>query len=106
MEELTKSEKGAVKDVIRKGILHRHAQWQNELRMLMDKPLAENENVFDRNMKITNEAQLFYKEAMRMEDFYRNSQLLIGLAYLYRDGHITVEDLAPLPEKCRKGLEA
>jgi hypothetical protein len=104
MEELTKSEKRAAKDVIRKGILHRHAQWQNELRMLLDKPLAENENVFDRNMEITNKARLFYKEAERMEDFYRNSQLLIGLSYLYHDGHLTDEDLESLSENCRKHI--
>ena len=36
MIELTKSEKRAAKDLIRKGILHRHAQWQQELRELLN----------------------------------------------------------------------
>lgn len=35
MIELNKSEKRAAKDLIRKGILHRHAQWQQELRELL-----------------------------------------------------------------------
>lgn len=98
MEELTKSEKRASKELIRRGILHRHAQWQDELRMLMDKPLDEGENAFDRSMKITLMAHKFYKEAMDMEDFYRNSRLLIALHYLYREGHISEEDIASLPE--------
>jgi hypothetical protein len=104
MNELTKTEKRAAKDAIRKGILHRHTQWQNELRALLDKPLGEDENEFDRNMQITKMAYQFYKEAMEMEEFYRNSRLLIGLAYLYREGHLTKEDLASLPEKLAQSV--
>lgn len=44
MTELTKKEKRATKEIIRKGILHRHAQWQRELRELLEKPFGENGN--------------------------------------------------------------
>ncbi len=98
MIELTKSERRAVKGLIRKGILHRHAQWQNELRMLLDKPFGEDGNEFNRSMQITKEVRQFYKEAMRMEEFYRNSQLMNGLSYLYCEEHLTDEDLAFLPK--------
>ena len=47
MIELTKSEKRAAKDLIRKGILHRHAQWHQELRELLNKPYGEEGNEFD-----------------------------------------------------------
>lgn len=104
MNDFTKSEIRAAVAVIRKGILHRHAQWQNELRALLDEPLAEDENEFDRNMKITKESKKFFKEAMRMEDFYRNTFMSTGLAHLYRDGHISSEDFASLPENVRKDV--
>lgn len=68
MIELTKSDKRAAKDLIRKGILHRHAQWQQELRELLNKPYSEDGNEFDRSLEITDKARNFYKEAMMMED--------------------------------------
>lgn len=37
MRELTKGEKKQVKELLRKGILRRHAQWQSELRELLDR---------------------------------------------------------------------
>ena len=98
MIELTKSEKRAAKDLIRKGILHRHAQWHQELRELLNKPYGEEGNEFDRSMEITDKARKFYKEAMIMEDYYRTNNLVSGLACLYRDEHLKVEDIDSLPE--------
>jgi len=96
MRELTKAEKRVAKEVIRRGILHRHSQWQNELRELLDKPFEEGSNEFERSLEITDNARKFFKEAMKMEEYYRNSQLVGGLACLYQDHHITDEDIAEL----------
>lgn len=98
MRELTKAEKRQAKDVIRIGILRRHAEWLRELRELLDQPYDEETNEFDRSMTITDKARKFYKEAMNMEDYYRNSMLTIGLAKLLHDGYLTTEDIASLPE--------
>jgi hypothetical protein len=99
MIELTKAEKRAIKAVIKIGILRRHAQWQSEMRELLNKPFDGHGNEFDRSMEITYKARQFYKEAMRMEDYYRNSVIIIGLSNLYIDGYIKDEDLTSLPEK-------
>lgn len=97
MKEFTKSEKQAAEALIRRGILHRHAQWHKEMRELLDKPYGE-DNEFDRSMEITKLARDFYKEAMMMEDYYRTSNLEIGIARLFQDGHILAEDIDSLPE--------
>lgn len=105
MIELTKGEKKQVKELLRKGILKRHAQWQSELREMLDRPFDDEiGNEFDRSMAITDMARKFYKEAMQMEDYYRNSMLIIGLLNLLHDGYITGEDIAILPEDLRERL--
>ena len=105
MIELTKSEKRAAKDLIRKGILHRHAQWHQELRELLNKPYGDEGNEYDRSLEITDKARKFYKEAMIMEDYYRNGNLMMGLACLYRDEHITAEDIDSLPENIAQAIK-
>ena len=102
--ELTKADKRLAKDIIRQGILRRHAQWQQELRELLDRPLDENKNEYDRSLQITDEARKFYKEAMEMEDYCRNSMLMIGLANLYHRHLITDDDLAKLSEEIRQSI--
>lgn len=94
-----------MKELLRKGILKRHAQWQSELREMLDRPFDDEiGNEFDRSMAITDMARKFYKEAMQMEDYYRNSMLIIGLLNLLHDGYITGEDIAILPEDLRERL--
>lgn len=105
MIELTKSEKRAAKDLIRKGILHRHAQWQQELRELLNKPYGEDGNEFDRSLEITDKARKFYKEAMMMEDYYSTNNLVSGLACLYRDNHISAKDLDSMPENVAMAIQ-
>lgn len=105
MIELTKSEKRAAKELIRKGILHRHAQWQQELRELLNKPYGEDGNKFDRSLEITDKARKFYKEAMMMEDYYSTNNLVSGLACLYRDNHLTTEDIDSLPENISMAIK-
>lgn len=102
MREFTKSEKRIVKDIIRKGVLRRHAEWQRELRELLDRPFDEDCNEFDLSMEIADKARRFYKEAMQMEDFYRNSFMVSGLACLLRDGYLTDEDIDILPEEIQQ----
>lgn len=99
MEEVSKEDRRRAKEIIKKGILHRHAEWQQELRALLDKPLKEDENEYDRSLTITDTARKFYKEAMLMDEWFKNSMLIIGLANLYLGQHITDEDLEELPEE-------
>ena len=102
--ELTKDDKRIAKEVIRRGILRRHAQWQQELRTLLDRPFTEKNNEYDRSMQITSKARKFYKEAMEMEEYYRNSMLLMGLANLHYRHLITDDDLAELSEDVRQAI--
>ena len=102
--ELSKADKRFAKEIIRRGILYRHAQWQQELRELLDRPFDDNKNEYDRSLQITNEARKFYKEAMEMEDYYRNSMLMIGLANLYYRHLITDDDLAELSEQIKQSI--
>lgn len=97
--ELNKEEKRIVRETIKRGILHRHAQWLDEIRAILDKPFEGEENEYDKAMIITGKSRKFYKEAMEMEDFYRGSQREIGISRLYADGHITDEDLDKLPAR-------
>ena len=106
MRELTKAEKKQLKELLKKGILKRHAEWQNEMRELLNRSLdAETDNEFDRSMMITDKARKFYKEAMRMEDYYRTSMLAIGLLNLHHDGYLTDEDITALPDDLREWIE-
>ena len=106
MRELTKAEKKQLKELLKKGILRRHAEWQNEMRELLNRPLdAETGNEFDRSMMITDKARKFYKEAMRMEDYYRTSMIAIGLLNLHHDGYLTDEDITALPDDLREWIE-
>ena len=106
MRELTKSEKKQAKELLKKGILRRHAEWQNEMRELLDRPFDEKiGNEFDRSMMITDKARKFYKEAMRMEDYYRTSMLVIGLLNLFHEGYLTREDIIGLPDELREWIE-
>ena len=96
MRELTKGEKKQVKELLRKGILRRHAQWQSELRELLDKPFDDEiGNEFDRSMLITDKVRKFYKEAMQ----------IIGLLNLLHDGYLTGEDIAGLPDDLKERFE-
>lgn len=106
MRELTKAEKKQAKELLKKGILKRHAEWHSEMRELLDRPFdSAMGNEFDRSMMITDKASKFYKEAMQMEDYYRNSMLALGLLNLYNDGYLTAEDINPLPDELRAWIE-
>lgn len=56
-------------------------------------------------MLITDKVRKFYKEAMQMEDYYRNSMLIIGLLNLLHDGYLTGEDIAGLPDDLKESLK-
>ena len=106
MRELTKAEKKQTKELLKKGILRRHAEWHSEMRALLDRPFdSEIGNEYDRSMMITDKARKFYKEAMQMEDFYNNTMLLTGLGHLYLRGYLTAEDITCLPDDLRHCVE-
>lgn len=96
--EFSKSERNIAKEVIRIDILRRHQEWQNEIAALINSPYSEGSNVFDRNMEITKRARDFYKEAMRMEEFYRNSQMEFAILILLRNGYLSREDFSDFPK--------
>ena len=52
MREFTKAERRQMKEILKVGILRRHAEWQEELKALLDAPFAEDENEFDRSLQI------------------------------------------------------
>lgn len=106
MRELTKAEIKQVKELLRKGILRRHSEWLDELRELLGQPYDnENGNEFDRSMMITDRSREFYKEAMRMEDYYRTRMLPFGMRQLYNDGYLTEEDISPLPDDIKDWMK-
>lgn len=102
MIELTKAEKKQIKEVLRKGILRRHAEWQQQLSELIAKPFEENCNEFDRSMQLTDNARKFFKEAMRMEDYYGGSMMVTGLVRLCDEGYLKREDLNSLSDRVRE----
>lgn len=70
MIELTKAEKKLAKELIKKGILKRHAEWHREILELLDRPFDDEiRNEFGKSMILTDKARKFFKEAMWMEDF-------------------------------------
>lgn len=99
MRNFTKDERVPLKNLLKVGILRRHAEWQEELKALLEAPFTEDENEFSRSVKITDMARKFYKEAMNMEDFYRSSWIEIGIISLIRGGYLSIEELSELPEE-------
>ena len=73
--ELSKEDKRQLQSIIRKGILRRCEEWLKETASLINKEYDGDENAFDRCMEITKRSHNYYKEAMRREDYYRNSSL-------------------------------
>lgn len=103
MIELTKAEKKLAKELIKKGILKRHAEWHREILELLDRPFDDEiRNEFGKSMILTDKARKFFKEAMWMEDFYRRQRLVFGLRELFQEGYLTAEDVAVLPDDLRE----
>lgn len=102
--EFSKEERKIAKDILTKGILSYHRNWQNGIAALIQKPYAENENAFDRSIEITRMARDFYKEAMKLENLYDRMFLASGIAMFLNEGNLTAEDLKGLPGETQKHL--
>lgn len=100
--ELTKADKRQLKEVIRKGILRRCEEWLRETAALINREYKGEENAFDRCMEVTKRSRDYYKEAVRREDYYRNTMLLSGAGELLVNGYITMEDIGD----CRPEVQA
>ena len=100
--ELTKADKRQLKEIIRRGILRRCEEWLKETRELVNKEYDEDENAFDRCMEVTKRSHTFYKEAMRLEDYYRNTMMVSGAGMLLSEGYLTLDDI----KDCREELQA
>ena len=82
--ELTKSDKRQLQDIIQRGILRRCEEWLKETSELINKEYDGDENAFDRCMKVTKRSRDYFKEAMRREDYYRNTMMLTKTSCLCR----------------------
>ena len=100
--ELTKADKRQLKDIIRRGILRRCEEWLKETSELISKPYDGDENAFDRCMEVTKRSRDYFKEAMKREDYYRNTMMLSGAGVLLADGYLTLEDI----KDCREEIQA
>ena len=100
--ELTKSDKRQLKDIIQRGILRRCEEWLKETSELINREYDKDENAFDRCMEVTKRSHKYFKEAMELEDFYRNTMLLNGAGVLLAEGYLTLEDI----EECREEVQA
>lgn len=100
----SKEERKIAKEILKKGILSYHRNWQNALVALIQSPYTEDENAFSRSMEITKRAKDFYKEAMRLENLYDKTLLASGIAMLLSEGYIVESDLKGLPDETQKHL--
>ena len=100
MGDLSKCERKIAHELLKRGILRCHAEWQREMMSLLNSPLGKDENEYDRSMAITSKARKFYKEAMEM--FYRNTWIITGLSGLYCDGYLTDADLSEVSEETQE----
>ncbi|MBR5638257.1 MAG: hypothetical protein IKW83_00695 [Muribaculaceae bacterium] len=99
---LSKEDNKKLKEIIKRGILRCCEQWLEETNKIISKEYDEKENAFDRCMEITLRSKKFYKEAMRREDYYRTSMLLIGAANLLVEGYLTADDFEECSEEVTK----
>ena len=97
MERLTKQERKIAKELLRTGILRRHAEWQKEIRDMIDRRLKNGDNEFSISMDVTKSSKDFFKEAIKMEDYYRTRWIEFGLRYLYYNHYLTDEEISVLP---------
>ena len=103
--ELTKADKRQLKDVIRRGILRRCEEWLKETSELISKEYGEDENAFDRCMEVTKRSRDYFKEAMRREDYYRNTMMLSGTGLLLAEGYLTLEDIKDCREEVQTSIK-
>lgn len=100
--ELTKADKRQLREIIRRGILCRCEEWLKETSNLINKEYGKDENAFDRCMEVTKRSRDYFKEAMRSEEYYRNTMMLSGVGVLLAEGYLAVEDL----KDCREEVQA
>lgn len=99
---LSEEDKRDLKVLIKQGILRCCEKWLEETSRIITKEYDDEENAFDRCMNITQRSRDFHKEAMRREDYYRTSQLVIGAANLLGDGYLTEKDFEDCSEELTK----
>ena len=103
--ELTKADRRQLKDIIRRGILRRCEEWLKETSELINKEYGDDENAFDRCMEVTKRSRDYFKEAMRCEDYYRNTMMLSGTGVLLAEGYLTLEDIKDCREEVQTSIK-
>ena len=56
-------------------------------------------------MDITKKSHDFFKEAMKMEDYYSGSKLFFGILNLYNEGYLSDEEISILPERIQQAIK-
>ena len=102
---LTKADKRQLKDIIRRGILRRCEEWLKETSELINNEYGDDENAFDRCMEVTKRSRDYFKEAMRREDYYRNTMMLSGTGVLLAEGYLTLEDIKDCREEVQTSIK-
>ena len=103
--ELTKADKRQLKEIIQRGILRRCEEWLKDTSELINKEYGDDENAFDRCMEVTKRSRDYFKEAMRREDYYRNTMMLSGTGVLLAEGYLTLEDIKDCREEVQTSIK-
>ena len=94
-----------MKDIIQRGILRRREEWLKDTSELINKEYGDDENAFDRCMEVTKRSRDYFKEAMRREDYYRNTMMLSGAGVLLAEGYLTLEDIKDCREEVQTSIK-
>ena len=94
-----------MKDIIQRGILRRCEEWLKDTSELINKEYSDDENAFDRCMEVTKRSRDYFKEAMRREDYYRNTMMLSGAGVLLAEGYLTLEDIKDCREEVQTSIK-
>ena len=101
---LIKADKRQLKDIIQRGILRRCEEWLKDTSELINKEYGDDENAFDRCMEVTKRSRDYFKEAMRREDYYRNTMIENGVESLLIEGYLTEQDFTECREELRTSI--
>lgn len=96
---------GSIERDHKKGILKLCKEWLEQTDKLINKEYDNHENAFDRCMEIAKRSNVFYKEAMMRENYYRTQMMLSGAAALLAQGYISLDDIADCREEIQSAIK-
>lgn len=88
--ELSKTQYRQAKEILKKGILRRHEQWQIGLAEMLARPYDDEiGNAYDRSIMIMKAVRNWNKEADKMEHWYDKTYILFAIGWLHDEGFIS-----------------